>query len=99
MRKKLYTHLLLSSLVVTLTTTVACRDNRKTDDINRYDSLPEQERMYDEPDRLNERDVSGGTIDNHQGSTINATDNMNDNDTIDRRNSSSSTSQSTQNNR
>lgn len=99
MKKNLYKHLFLSALVVALTTTVACRDNKRADDINRYDSLPEQERMYDEPDPLNERDVSGGTIDNHQESTINATDNMNDNDTIDRRNSSSTSNQNTQDNR
>lgn len=99
MKKNLYKHLFLSTLVVALTTTVACRDNKRADDINRYDSLPEQERMYDEPDPLNERDVSGGTIDNHQESTINATDNMNDNDTLDRRNSSSTSNQSSQDNR
>ncbi len=99
MKKNLYKHLFLSALVVALTTTVACRDNKRADDINRYDSLPEQERMYDEPDPLNERDVSGGTIDNHQESTINTTDNMNDNDTLDRRNSSSTSNQNTQDNR
>jgi len=99
MRNNLYKYLFISVLALTLTTTIACRDNKKADDVNRYDSLPEQERMYDNPDPLNERDVSGGTIGNHQGSSINATDNMNDNDTINGRNSSSNSNQSTQDNR
>lgn len=99
MRKNLCKQLFISAFALTLTTAIACRENKNTDDINRYDSLPEQERMYDNPDPLNERDVSGGSIDNHQGSSINATDNMNNNDTINRRNSSSNSNQSTQDNR
>ena len=99
MKKNIFKYLFISALALTFTATIACRDNKNTDDVNHYDSLPEQERMYDDPDPLNEQDVSGGTIDNHQGSSINATDNMNDNDTIDRRNSSSNSNQSTQDNR
>lgn len=87
MKKNIFKYLFISALAFTLTTTIACRDNKKTDDVNRYDSLPEQERMYNDPDPLNETDVSGGTIDNHQERTANQTDNMND--TIDRGNSSS----------
>ena len=99
MKKIIFKSLFISALALIFTATTACRDNKNTDDVNRYDSLPEQERMYNDPDPLNERDASGGTIDNHQGSTTNATDNMNDNDTIDRKNSSSNSNQSTQDNR
>lgn len=51
---------------------------KNSNDINRYDSIPEQERLYNDPDPLNERDVSGGTIDNHQERAANESDDMND---------------------
>lgn len=97
MKKNLLKYVLLSALAFSLTTAIACKDNKNTNDVNHYDSLPEQERLYGDPDPLNERDVSGGTIDNHQGNTANQTDNMSD--TINDVNSSSNTNQNTQENR
>lgn len=78
MKKNLFKTLCISTLFLMLTTTIACRENKNSNDINRYDSIPEQERLYNDPDPLNERDVSGGTIDNHQERTANESDDVND---------------------
>lgn len=87
MKKNLFKTLCVSAFVLMLSTTIACRENKNTDEVNRYDSIPEQERLHNDPDPLNERDASGGTIDNHQGRTATKTDDMND--TVNSVNSSS----------
>lgn len=79
------------------TATIGCRENKNSDDLSRYDSLPEHERLYGDPDPLNERDASGGTIDNHQERTANQTDNMNG--TLGSGNSSVNNTEDTQENR
>ncbi len=49
----------------------------ENNNVNRYDSLSEQERLYnDNADPLNERDQSGGTIENHLDDTDNTTPNV-----------------------
>lgn len=65
MKKNTIGFKLLGALVIILFTLSSCKDRRGENDMNNYDSLPEQERLYGDPDPLNETDQSGGTIDNH----------------------------------
>lgn len=77
MKRKLYNTLLVSIFTFTIITLTACRDNKNNNNVNRYDSLSEQERLYnDNADPLNERDQSGGTIENHLDDTDNTTPNV-----------------------
>ena len=99
MKKNLLKYLFLTTFAFTVTIAIGCRENKNTDDLNRYDSLPEQERLYGDPDPLNERDASGGTIENHQERTANKTDIMNDkSDTLDRGNNQPNTNKNSQEN-
>ncbi len=57
---------------------VSCKDRKSDNEIRESESVQQQERMYDNPDPLNERDASGGTIDNHQENTASQATQMND---------------------